>query len=107
MDISTVTPVINAAIGSAVIAYYWYINNQIDPTKETQPGYRLKKALPTVIVGTGIGALSVFANIEPLTTANVGVQMASYGLITSVVDTGLKTVWRWIQSKLGETKNVQ
>ena len=95
MDITAFQPVINAAIGSAVVAYYWYINNQIDPTKPTQPGYRIRKAIPTVIVGTAIGAASVLLGIEPLTNANVAAQMVTYGLITSAVDTGIKTVYRY------------
>jgi energy-converting hydrogenase Eha subunit A len=99
IDISTIQPIIIAAIGSAAVAYYWYINNQIDPTKPTSPGYRIKAVLPTVIVGALIGALSVLFGIEPLTDANVVVQMGQYGLITSVVDTGLKTISRYFEAR--------
>jgi hypothetical protein len=93
--INLVLPILYAAVGSAAVAYYWFVNNQIDPTKPTSPGYRLKKVLPTIIVGAAIGALSVITGIEPLTESNIAVQMVSYGLITSLVDTGLKTVCRY------------
>lgn len=99
-DAAAITPVINAAIGSAIVAYYWYINNQIDPTKPSEK-FNLMKILPTTITGAIIGILSVVMGIEPLTSQNAAVQMAAYGLVTSVVETGLKTIVRFLNRQEG------
>ena len=98
IDVSTVQPVISAAIGSAVVAYYWYINNQVDPTKPSNKFDPVKLA-PAVITGSIIGGLSVLFGVEPLTNQNVAVQMVSYGLITSVIETGIKTIVRYFSQE--------
>jgi hypothetical protein len=94
-DLSVIQPIVSAAIGSGAVAFYWYMNNQADPTKPSAQ-FDPEKLLPAVLTGIGIGVLSVVAGFEPLTEANVAVQMTAYGLITAVIETGLKTVWRRI-----------
>jgi hypothetical protein len=104
MDISTIQPVFIAAFGSAVVSYYWYINNQIDPTKPSEK-FNFGKVAPAVLTGAIIGALSVIIGFEPLTDANVGVQMVAFGLLTSVIETGMKTFSRWFNSGFEVTEN--
>jgi len=89
-----IEPIITAAIGSAAVAFYWYLNQTADPTKPTER-FLPEKIAPTIIVGIIIGIMSVVAGWEPLTEANVATQMITYGLLTSAVETGLKTIYRW------------
>ena len=93
--LTSILTVIYAMLGSAAAAYYWWKNNQVDPTKPTDAGYKIKKALPTVLVGACIGIASVIWGVEPVTGINAAIMMAQYGLVTSVVDTGLKTICRY------------
>jgi hypothetical protein len=94
-DLSVIQPIVSAAIGSGAVAFYWYVNNQADPTKPSAK-FDPVKLVPAVVTGMGIGVLSVVAGFEPLTQANVAVQMGAYGLITAVIETGMKTIWRRI-----------
>lgn len=101
MDAATLTPVINAAIGSAIVGLYWYVNTYVDPTKPTE-SFDLVKFGVTIGLGLILGVLSVvgeswgITGIQALTGQNVVTQMAAYGLITSAVETVIKTVTRKI-----------
>jgi hypothetical protein len=99
MDVTTLTPIFSAAIGSAIVGLYWFVTNNVDPTKPTE-SFDAVKLMVTVIIGAALGALSVageglgITGIQALTSQNVATQMAAYGFIASAVETAIKTITR-------------
>lgn len=79
-------------IGAASIAFIGYARQAV---KENPEDFQLKKALPTVILGAGIGVAFALAG-TPVTEAAVMEQLALYGFLTFAIENGLKIVYRWI-----------
>jgi hypothetical protein len=81
------------SVGAALIySLLWYSRKVIDPTKPT-PSYDLWQLGATLLIGGGIGVVSIISGVD-LTQIGVETQLAAYGGIIAVVEQVGKALFR-------------
>jgi hypothetical protein len=82
--------IIYGLFAGAVFALLGYLRQM--PTDGES--FQLIKALPTVILGGGIGAMLAFAG-TPISEESIAIQMGVYGSLTVAIQYFVQAVYRW------------